>query len=122
MLTGVVIAESLREGAEVDRTAFTITKIRRVAVGEAAEGQPTAWTLIEFEADEAGAEVLAGQLAAALDPAGAWYIDFHTRDETFIVFAGKVSRYPRGNVDGRRQAAAYAVSIGVPRSQLDWRD
>lgn len=51
-----------------------------------AGGQPPAWTLLDFEADETEAEVLADQLAAAPDPAGAWYIDFHTREETFIVF------------------------------------
>ncbi|HTJ72507.1 MAG TPA: hypothetical protein VL551_33515 [Actinospica sp.] len=121
MLTGVVIAESLRVGAQLHSEAFNITRITRVPVARAADGQPPVWTLLEFEADEAQAEALAGHLAAALDATGAWYVDFRSADESFVVFAGKVVRYDRGDADGRRRAEHYARSIGVPDSQLDWR-
>jgi hypothetical protein len=32
------------------------------------------------------------QLAAALDANSAWYVDFHSADVSFVVFAGKVVR------------------------------
>ena len=122
MLTGVVIAESLRTDAQLDGHLVKIVKVTRVAVEGAADGQPPTWTLLEFEADEAQAETLAGHLAAAIDATGAWYVDFHSADESFVVFAGKVVCYDRGDADGRRQAEHYARSIGVPDSQLDWRE
>ena len=51
---------------------------------------------------------------------GGWYCDFRSPSETFVVFAGRVLRYPRGEKDGRAEAEAYARSGGVPESQLDW--
>ena len=121
MLTGVVMAESLRSDAKLDGGLINITSVRRIAVEGAADGQPPVWTLLEFKADEAHAEALAGQLAAALDAAGAWYVDFHSTDQSFVVFAGRVLRYRRGDTDGRREAERCARSIGVPDSQLGWR-
>lgn len=122
MLTGVVIAESLRTGARLDCRCIDIARVTRVAVEGGTDGQPPVWTLLEFAADEAHAEALAEQLAAALDPTGAWYVDFRSAHESFVVFAGKVVRYRRGEPDGRREAERYARSIGVPDSQLDWRE
>ena len=122
MLTGVVIAESLRVGAQLDGGPFNIARVRREPVERSADGQPAVWTLLEFTADEAQAESLAAQLAAALNTTGAWYVDFHSADESFVVFAGKVVRYNRGDADGRREAERYARSIGVPDTQLDWRE
>jgi len=122
VLSGVVIAESLRADAQLDGEVFNIARVKRVPVERVADGQPPVWTLLEFEADEAQAEALAGQLAAALDAAGAWYVDFHSADESFIIFAGKIVRYRRGDADGRRKAERHARSIGVPASQVDWRE
>ena len=121
MLTGVVIAESLHTDAQLDGKVINIARVTRVAVEDAGNGQPPVWTLLEFEADEAHTESLAEQLAAALDATGACYVDFHSADQSFIVFAGNVVRYRRGEADGRREAERYARSIGVPDSQLDWR-
>lgn len=122
MLTGVVIAESLHSDAQLDGKIISVARVRRVVVEEPADGQPLVWTLLEFEADEAEAEALAGQLTAGLDPTGAWYVDFHSADQSFIVFAGKILRYRRGDADGRRAAERYARSIGIPAAQLDWRE
>ena len=122
MLTGVIIAESLRTDAPLDGKFIRITRVTRVAVDGTTDGQPPVWTLLEFEAEEERAEALAGQLAAVLDPAGAWYVDFQAADESFVVFAGKVLHYRQGDADGRRAAERYARSIGVPESQLDWRE
>jgi hypothetical protein len=49
-----------------------------------------------------------------------WYTDLHSTEETFVVYAGRVFRYPRGDSAGRAEAEAYGRSHGVPESQLDW--
>ena len=53
-------------------------------------------------------------------PVGHWYCDFRSDTETFVVFADRVFRYPRGGAEGRAQAAGYARTIGVPEAQIDW--
>lgn len=121
MLTGVVVAESLHSDTQLDGKIINIVRVRRVVVDGAADGQPPVWTLLEFEADEAQAEALASQLAAALNATGARYVDFHSADNSFIVFAGKIVRYPRGDAGGRGEVERHARSIGVPASQMDWR-
>jgi hypothetical protein len=91
----VVIAESLRSDAQLDCGLINIASVRRVAVEGAADGQPSIWTLLEFTADDAQAEALAGQLAAALNTSGAWYVDFHSDEQSFVVFAERIFRYRR---------------------------
>jgi hypothetical protein len=39
-----------------------------------------------------------------------------------MVFAGRIFGYPRGDTGSRVAAEAYARSVGVPESQLDWED
>ena len=120
MIEGTLIAESMRVGAELDAVRLATRKIRRVAAGDASAGQPELWTLIEFEAEESDAEALAGALAEVLNQQGGWYTDFCTPDETFVVYSGRVFRYPRGDSSGRAEAAAHGRSLGVPEHQLDW--
>ena len=59
-------------------------------------------------------------LRDSLDSSVGWYCDFRSEDETFVVFGGKVFRYPRGDPMGRAEAEDHARSIGVPEAQLDW--
>jgi hypothetical protein len=120
MIEGTLIAESLRVGAELGGVRLATRKIYRAAAGDTSAGQPELWTFIDFEADEREAGVLAGALAKVLDRQHGWYTDFRTPDETFVVFSGRVFRYPRGDSRGRAEAADYARSVGVPESQLDW--
>lgn len=120
MLEGTLIAESIRAGAELGGVPLVSRNISRRAQGEEPAGQPQLWTLIEFEADERDAELLADALAKVLEHDGGWYCDFRTPDETFVVYSGRVFRYPRGDGPGRAEAAAYGRSVGVPESQLDW--
>jgi hypothetical protein len=119
MITGTLIAESLRVGTELTGVPVRVVRIWRGEVG-AADGQPTLWTVLDFEAEDGQAADLAVALSAALDPAGPWYVDFATAAETFVVFADKVFRYPRGDRAGRVAAAGHARSIGVPPEQIDW--
>jgi hypothetical protein len=120
MITGTLIAESLRVGADLGGVRLVATKISRAAAGDTTIGQPELWTLIEFEADEADGGALAAAFSEVLDQPGGWYVDFRTPAETFVVFAGRIFRYPRGDALGRAEAAAYGRGVGVPEDQLDW--
>jgi hypothetical protein len=122
VLQGVLIAESLRSGAELDGVPLHVIKIERIDVDDAAAEQPPQWTLLHFTAPDTEAEPLAGQLAACLAPTGGWYVSYTTAAETFVVFPGKIFRYPRGHADGRDSAKDYGRSLGIPDSQLDWQD
>jgi hypothetical protein len=123
MATGTLIAESIRVDATLDGVPFTTTQIRRVPAdlssGQRDNGLPDRWTLITFEVSDAEAGHLAGALAAILDTPG-WYADLHTGERSFVVFAGRVLAYARGDARARAQAEAYARSHGVPDEQLDW--
>jgi hypothetical protein len=120
VIAGVLIAESLRNGARLEGVPLTVRGIARDDAGDTDAGQPLTWTFIEFEAPLDGAEGLASALSRALDKRLGWYCDFRSPTETFVVFAERVFRYPRGDKDGRSAAEAHARSMGVPESQLDW--
>ncbi|MFE7271840.1 hypothetical protein [Streptomyces sp. NPDC057623] len=122
MLEGVLITESLRGGAEVTGIPLHITKITRIDVTTTAPDQPQRWTLLDFAAEEDHAEPLAEQMAGALAPTGGWYVNYNTTTEAFVIFPGKVFRYPRGQAEGRHAAQAHGRSIGIPEPQLDWQD
>jgi len=100
---------------------LTVNAVRRIEVSGATASQAPRWTLLEFEVSDGYADRLATALAGALEP-GAWYVDFHSAIDTFVVFAGRIFRYPRGDVPGREAAEGYARSLGVPDHQLDWPD
>jgi hypothetical protein len=119
-VTGTLIAESLRVGAPIEGLVLTATKVARLAVGDVAAGQPHTWTFVEFEVDEEDVDALALALEGALSEEGGWYCDFRSHAETFVVFAGRTFRYPRGDGPGRAAAVEYGRSVGVPDAQLDW--
>ncbi len=117
---GVLIAESLVVGSVFEGVELTVTKIARGDFGDAAAGQPLTWTMIHFTVPIEHAAALAGALSDTLDPTLGWYCDFRSPDETFVVFAGHCFRYRRGDRERRAEAEAYARSVGVPESQVDW--
>jgi hypothetical protein len=121
-LSGVLISESLRVGGELSGVPLRVSRIWRGVAGSATADQPPHWTLMEFEAPAAEAGGLATALAGCLAKDGGWYANFNTDAESFVVFADQIFRYPRGDPDGRAEAAAYARTVGVPEPQLDWAD
>jgi hypothetical protein len=118
--SGVLIAESLSRNRPLDGVDLQVRKIRRADVGDVDAGQPLTWTLIEFDVDDKVVDELARALSQSIDSSGGWYCDFRSTEETFVVFAGRVFRYPRGTAEGRAEAEAYGRSICVPEYQLDW--
>jgi len=123
MINGYVLGESLRPGAEFAPPGLRVRAVRRLDVSESArEGQPPLWTLVEWEADDGVSAPIADALAAVLEPEHGWYADFTAGDERFVVFAGKVFRYRRGDLRCRAEAIAYGRSVGTPEHQLDWKE
>lgn len=118
-MQGVLIAESLRTGSVLDDAALRVRKISRNAPEGVTQDQPKRWTLLGFEVDEGEAGRLARRLADVLDD-GPWYVDFRSDREVYVVFPGRVFRYPRGDEAGRAEAIAHGRSIGIPEGQLDW--
>lgn len=119
MIEGTLIAESLRVGTNLENLNLTVRKISRLRPGNTTADQPKTWTLLDFEADEAAAGELAQALADALDRPG-WYADFRSPVETFVVFPGRIFRYPRGDDAGRAEAHAHGRQLAIPEAQLDW--
>jgi hypothetical protein len=119
-IAGTLLAESLRTGANLDGIHLDVWKISRADDGDVDAGQPRTWTFIHFRAPTEDGERLATALSSVLAAEGGWYCDFHSNDETFVVFAGRIFRYPRGHRERRAQAEAYARSVGVPAAQIDW--
>lgn len=121
MLKGVLIAESLKAGTVLDGLSLQVTRITRSAPGNTTSDQASVWTLIEFEASDDEETTLSAMLADALDSPG-WYADFHSEEVSVVVFPGRVFRYRRGDSTARAEAEAYARTMQIPDSQLDWPD
>jgi hypothetical protein len=118
--SGMLIAESISKDNPFKGVDLQVRKISRSDAGDVSAGQPLTWTFIEFEVDDQVVADLSEALRRSLDPSGGWYCDFRTEEETFVVFAGRLFRYPRGEAEGRANAEAYGQSVGVPKFQLDW--
>jgi len=122
--TGTLVAESVAVGAALHGLDLVLRGIERVEPADLSDGQraagiPARWTLLRFDVDDAKAAAFAEALAGVLDEPG-WYADLHTVDESFVVFSGRVFRYPIGDQDGRAAAEAHAREHGVPEPQIDW--
>lgn len=118
-LRGVFIIENSGPDAALPNLNIVVDAITRIRPASAGPGQPGIWTLVEFEAADASAERLAAMFAAVLQP-GPWYVDFHTAEKTFVVFAGRVFRYASDDTEARSLAAAHSRAVGVLEHQLDW--
>ena len=115
-----LLAESLRKNVPLEALSFAVRRIWRADAGKESANQPLTWTFIEFEVPDDNVEALAEALAGSLE-AGPWYCDSRPQKETIVVFADRISRYPRGNRSAREEAEDYARLVGVPEAQIDWR-
>ncbi len=124
MATGTLVTESMVVGAGLHGLDVVLRGIERVEAADLSDGQraagiPDRWTLLRFDVDDGKAPAFAEALAGVLDEPG-WYADLHTMDESFVVFSGRVFRYPMGDQAGRAAAEAHAREHGVPEPQIDW--
>ena len=119
MIEGTLIAESLRVGTTLENLRLIVRKISRYRVQGSTLDQPDTWTTLDFESEEAGAEQLAHAFADALDQPG-WYVNFESPAESFVIFPGRIFRYPRGDKPARAEAQAYGRQLAIPEPQLGW--
>jgi hypothetical protein len=120
MIEGTLITESLRTGTSLENLKLTLRKISRYRARGTTPDQPDIWTTLDFEADEAEAGELAQAFADVLDDQPGWYVNFESPAESFVVFPGRIFRYPRGDEAGRAEAQAYGRQLAIPEPQLDW--
>jgi hypothetical protein len=120
MVSGVVIAESLREDAVIDGLELLVRTVTRWRNPAPAPGQADVWTILKFDSPT-DPDVLAGKMAAAVAP-GPWYVDFRSAEHVWVIYAEKQFRYGHGDDAGRAEAIAYGRAVGVPSDQLDWSD
>lgn len=120
MIEGALIVESMTAGSSIAGIPLVVRELSRS--GPVPNREPAIWSVIEFEADDSVAEALADRLAGVLDEEGGWYANYSSASETFVIFHGKVFRYPRGNAAGRAEAADYGRAHGVPEPELDWTE
>ena len=123
MLKGLLLAESLRIGAELRLPGLRLVGVvRRDVSASVSATQPPIWTFVEFEAPDDAAQELAAALARSLLAEGGWYADFAVCDDHVVVFADRIFRYRRGDQAARAEAVEYGKLMGVPEPQLDWGD
>jgi hypothetical protein len=139
MLTGRLLAESLRVGADLAVADLPVVRIGRHDVSNsttpsdgsdpagdsprgAIAGQPRIWTFLDFEAPDDRADDLAHALAAALQTETGWWADFVVGADHVVVFAGRVFRDRIGDTSARAEAVAWGRASGTPEHQLDWGD
>lgn len=120
-LRGAIICESLKPGTVLEGYELRLTRWSRYDVRDAADWQPSTWTLIEFEASEEDSDALALRLSKDLSSPG-WYANWNSAKEAVVVFPDKIFRYKRGDRAGRKLAQEYGRNCGVPEPQLDWDD
>ena len=139
MLTGRLLTESLRVGADLEVADLRVVRIGRHDVSNstipsdgsdpaddsprgAVAGQPRIWTFLDFEAPDDRAEELAQALAAALETETGWWADFVVGGDHVVVFAQRVFRYRIGDTRARAEAVAWGRASETPEHQLDWGD
>ena len=119
MLTGLLLKESLFDLSALNRLHITNTETWNVS--NASADQPNVWTALSFEVDNTEADAVAVELSHALKSPG-WYIDARLGDEVIVIFPDRIFRYRHSDQTGKAEAQAYALTIGVPPSQIDWGD
>jgi hypothetical protein len=113
---GLLLLESLKDEGTLDLVRVTKTEVWDVenAVG----WQPKQWTAVSFEGESDRADEVAGAMSQTMKPA--WYANFSTGTHVYVVFEGRVFKYVKRDARARAEAESYAISVGIPESQIDW--
>jgi hypothetical protein len=113
---GLLIIESLRDDIVLDSLHITRREVWNVE--EETSFQPSTWNAVWFDGKENHADEVAGLLIRFMHPE--WYCNIATERYSYVVFGGKVFKYPRGDKQGRAEAQAHGQMLGLPEEQLDW--
>ncbi|MCE9643570.1 MAG: hypothetical protein K8Q97_04665 [Candidatus Andersenbacteria bacterium] len=119
MFRGLIIKESLSDQSFWEQ--LKITKEETWDIENSTEGQPSVWNVAWFEIKDSGAEIFSKELSKALH-VGKWYVDLTSETEKIIVFPNQIYRYKKGDVLERSKAEEFGLGIGIPKSQLDWKE
>jgi len=118
MFKGLLLQESLTQLDVLNR--FRVTKTETWNIQNPADYQPSVWTAISFEVEENQADLLVKALSESLKPR--WFIDASTDTTVYVIFPGKVFKYPKGDGAQRELARQYGISLDIPERQLDWSE
>lgn len=118
MYTGTLIKESLKKEDLWD--SLTLTDFETETLKEHAPDQPSVWHLAQLNIENVDVEETAQELSKSLKR-GTWYVDFSDGVTVYIVFLGKVFKYPKGNLEKKKEAQSYGRSLGIPERQLNWK-
>ena len=116
MFKGLLLRESLKDKGVLDLVKVTKTEVWDVANAES--GQPERWTAISFEGEGDQADTVAEAMGQAIRPE--WYANFSTETQVYVIFQDTVFTYQKGDGKARAEVEAYAISVGIPESQVDW--
>ena len=116
MFKGLLLLESLKDEGSLD--LVRVTKSEVWDAQNAVDWQPKRWTAISFEGESGRADEVAEAMSRAIKPA--WYANFSTETHVYVVFGDRVFKYAKGDAKARAEAQAYAISAGIPESQIDW--
>lgn len=119
MFHGLLIKESLRDGAVLER--LIVTKEETWDIDNAADGQPAVWHVAWFDVSSDNVGDVATALSNTLDD-GKWFLELSDDTTMLVVFQGKVFRYTKGDAAARREAQAYGRRLGIAENQLDWKE
>ena len=116
MFKGLLLRESLKDESILDLVKVAKTEVWNVQ--NAVDWQPKRWMAISFEGESGRADEIAEAMSQAMKPK--WYANFSTETHVYVVFEDRVFKYAKGDAKARAEAQAYAISVGVPESQVDW--
>jgi len=116
MFKGLLLEESLTDLGVLDLVEVTQTEVWDVDNAEA--GQPEQWTATSFQGETDQAGEVAEALSRAMRPA--WYANFSTETDVYVIFSRRVFSYTKGDKEARETVTRYALSVGIPESQVDW--
>lgn len=117
MFKGLILKESL-----LSERVFDLLDVKRTEVWAnvptAVDGQPTTWNAVRVAVEHERIDDVLKALEEDLrsEPIG-WYADLSDGHDSYIVFPGR-----RFNIakEGKTGAVQHGLSLGIPRSQLDF--
>ncbi len=117
---GTIIEESLEDKSVLDGLKVTLDRVELVT-----EDHKTPWvnqwTFLSVEIPAEKVNEIAEKLSQALDSKHAWYADFKTDADHYILFRGKIFHVTdRSSREQYDKAAQYGFTLGIPEYQLDF--
>jgi hypothetical protein len=116
MFKGLLLRESLKDEGVLD--LVQVSKVEVWDVENAVDWQPKRWTAISFEGESDRADEVAEAMSQVMKPK--WYANFSSETHVYVVFENRVFKYVKGDAKARAEAQSYAISVGIPESQVDW--